>query len=215
MAELRVWLIRHGESDSNVGGPSSTPGETPLTAIGHRQAAQLARAIPVPPGLIVSSPYWRARQTAQPAMDRFPGTPSEVWPVQEFTHLGSLDGRSTTVQERRPYVQAYWNRADPDLREGGAESFADLVARVRDCLARLGKHRPGPIMVFTHENFIKCVMWVLLNQPGAIDRRAMLSFREFHDSNTVANCTGVELRSTESGRFVLLPHRIAWSPPPR
>ncbi|WP_231950811.1 histidine phosphatase family protein [Allokutzneria albata] len=215
MAELRVWLIRHGESESNVGGPSSSPGETPLTAIGHRQAVQLARAMPVPPELIVTSPYRRARQTAQPAAERFPDTPREVWPVQEFTYLGSLEGRSTTVQERRPYVQAYWNRADPELREGGAESFTDLVGRVRTFLVRLGKNGPGPIIVFTHEVFIKCVMWVLLDQPGTIDRRAMLGFRGFHDGNTVANCTGVELRSTEGERFDLLPNRVAWSPPPR
>ncbi|WP_168200986.1 histidine phosphatase family protein [Allokutzneria sp. NRRL B-24872] len=214
MAELRVWLIRHGESESNVGGPSSTPGETPLTPIGFRQAVRLARAVPEPPSLIVTSPYRRAQQTAQPAVDRFPHARHEVWPVEEFTYLGSLEGRSTTVQERRPHVQAYWNRADPELRDAGAESFADLVSRVRTCLRRLGEHRPGPVLVLTHEVFVKCVMWMLLTQPGAADRRAMRGFRDFHLATRIANCTGVELRSTEGERFDLVPNRVAWSTPP-
>ena len=41
-AVTRVFLIRHGESESNPGLPSADPGSIPLTADGHRQAGQVA-----------------------------------------------------------------------------------------------------------------------------------------------------------------------------
>jgi probable phosphoglycerate mutase len=69
---IRVFLIRHGESESNVGLPSADPGSIPLTGDGHRQARQVARVLPGIPALIVTSPYLRARHTAQPTVSRFP-----------------------------------------------------------------------------------------------------------------------------------------------
>ena len=82
---IRVFLIRHGESESNAGLPSADPGSAPLTPDGHRQARQVARVLADAPALIVTSPYLRARQTAQPTISRFPGAACEEWPVQEFT----------------------------------------------------------------------------------------------------------------------------------
>ncbi len=69
---IRVFLIRHGESESNAGLPSADPGSAPLTPDGHRQASQIARVLADVPALIVTSPYLQARQTAQPAISRFP-----------------------------------------------------------------------------------------------------------------------------------------------
>lgn len=42
---IRVFLIRHGESESNAGLPSADPGSAPLTKDGHRQARQVARVL--------------------------------------------------------------------------------------------------------------------------------------------------------------------------
>jgi 2,3-bisphosphoglycerate-dependent phosphoglycerate mutase len=78
---IRVFLIRHGESESNAGLPSADPGSAPLTAAGHRQAGQIARVLADAPALIVTSPYLRARQTAQPTIRRFPATACQQWPV--------------------------------------------------------------------------------------------------------------------------------------
>jgi probable phosphoglycerate mutase len=106
---IRVFLIRHGESESNAGLPSADPGSAPLTADGHRQAGQIARVLADAPALIVTSPYLRARQTAQPTISRFPAAACQEWPVQEFTYLGDLHGqqRTSTAGERQPYTQAY------------------------------------------------------------------------------------------------------------
>jgi probable phosphoglycerate mutase len=69
---VRVWLIRHGQSESNAGLPSTDWRAIPLTALGRRQAEHVARVFADPPQFIVTSPYLRARQTAQPTIERYP-----------------------------------------------------------------------------------------------------------------------------------------------
>ena len=69
---VRVWLIRHGQSESNAGLPSADWQGIPLTELGHQQAERIAEVFADPPQLIVSSPYLRAQQTAQPTIARYP-----------------------------------------------------------------------------------------------------------------------------------------------
>ena len=90
---VRVWLIRHGQSESNAGLPSLDWRNIPLTELGRRQAERVAEVFADPPRLIVTSPYLRARQTAQPTIDRYPEAAFEEWPVQEFSYLGPSGGR--------------------------------------------------------------------------------------------------------------------------
>lgn len=82
-----VWLIRHAQSESNFGLPSFIPAAPPLTPLGIEQARYVAGAFSERPNLIVTSPYVRTQQTAQPTLERFPDVPQEEWPVQEFTYL--------------------------------------------------------------------------------------------------------------------------------
>jgi broad specificity phosphatase PhoE len=63
---VRVWLIRHGQSESNAGLPSTDWRAIPLTTLGRRQAEHVAGVFADPPQFIVTSPYLRASQTAQP-----------------------------------------------------------------------------------------------------------------------------------------------------
>lgn len=190
---VRVWLIRHGQSESNAGLPSTDWAAIPLTELGRQQADQVAGAFTDPPQLIVTSPYLRARQTAQPTIGRYPGAAVGEWPVQEFSYLAPL-GRATTSHEREPEVRAYWERADPQLTEPGAESFAGLLGRVTGFLGRLGGQHTGPVAVFSHGIFMRAVAWSLLTgvtEPTPADMR---QFRAFTSLYPVPNCGVMELR---------------------
>ena len=191
---VRVWLIRHGQSESNAGLPSTDWRGIPLTALGRRQAEHVAGVFADPPQLIVTSPYLRARQTAQPAIERYPGTAWEEWPVQEFSYLRALDGRATTSREREPEVRAYWERSDPRHAEPGAESFAGLIGRVTAFLGRLGTRDTGPVAVFTHGIFMRAVAWFLLTGVAAPWPEDMSRFRAFTRLYPVPNCGVLELR---------------------
>lgn len=196
----RVWLIRHGESESNAGLPGGEPGASPLTEAGRRQAVEIAESLAAKPRLIVTSPFVRARETAQPTIERFPGATCEEWPVQEFTFLGELHGQVTSTADRRPFTEAYWDRADPNHAVNGAESFAGLFSRTQDFLTRLGEREPGPIAVFTHGLFIRAVMWSVLTGIRTPDSEAMRGFRTFADTYLVPNGNVTELRYTPGKR---------------
>ncbi|HEY8481332.1 MAG TPA: histidine phosphatase family protein [Spirillospora sp.] len=191
----RVWMVRHGQSESNAGLPTNGPAASPLTPLGREQAERVAAMFTDPPALIVSSPFVRARQTARPTAERFPETPYEEWPVEEFTYLGMLHSPGTTAKQRQPFVEDYWDRCDPAYAGGGdGESFQGLIERVRAFLDRAASRPPdGPIAVFTHGIFMKAVMWSLLTgvtDPTAADMRR---FRDFNGSCVVPNGAVVEL----------------------
>jgi 2,3-bisphosphoglycerate-dependent phosphoglycerate mutase len=191
---IRVWMIRHGQSESNAGLPSREPGASALTALGHWQAEQVAESFAQAPALIVASSYRRAQQTAEPTARRYPAAAREEWPVEEFTYLGDLRERAMTSGEREPYVRAYWERCDPKETSGGAESFTDLVRRGRDFLARLAGQPRGPVAVFTHGLFMRTVAWSLLSgvtEPTAAD---MSDYRRFAAGYRTPNGCVIELR---------------------
>ncbi|MBK7705044.1 MAG: phosphoglycerate mutase family protein [Acidobacteria bacterium] len=175
-----VWLIRHGESESNAGLPTDSTDSIPLTEKGFRQAESVAASFPVPPTLIVVSPYLRARQTAAPLIRRFASALLEEWPVEEFTYLnGARFGRSTKA-DRQSAADDFWDRADVSHRDGdGAESFADLIARARTTLEKLQASDHQTIAIFSHGQFLRALMWVVLTNRVNIDSDSMLEYQHF------------------------------------
>ena len=87
-----VLLIRHGESLSNAGKPTSSPQNVPLTKLGKKQAEYIAEYLKSqsPLDLIVTSSYARSKQTAEQTILSFPLVPQKEWLVQEF-HLSLFD----------------------------------------------------------------------------------------------------------------------------
>lgn len=157
---LTVQLLRHGETAANAGQITTDPAEIPLTAAGLVQAEALSCSLVQAPMAIICSPFLRARQTAAPADRRF-GVPVEIWPIQEFTYLAPAKCVGTTVAERRAWVEAYWRRCDPVYVDGpGAESFPQLVDRVRATLGCLLSYRGGVLMI-GHGQFMQAVRWWL------------------------------------------------------
>lgn len=195
---VTVWFIRHAESESNAGLPTQDPSSTPITQRGQQQSQQIALFLPRPPSLIVTSPYIRTKQTAKPTMQRFPEASQAEWQVQEFTFLAPAQYRNTTVYQRRPMVNAYWQRCDPFYVDGeGAESFAGLMQRVQQVrsqiaqldTAQLDKTQPDEpfVVAFSHGRFIRAMLWVLLTHSTDINVRTMRQFQHFSDALQVPN----------------------------
>lgn len=159
-----VWFIRHGESISNANLVTSHPALSPLTPKGEQQALLIPGAFNGrKPDLIVTSSYLRAEQTAVPTLAQFDPIPYETWPVHEFTYLSPKRYDGTTGDQRAPFAQSYWQRANPDEQEGGdGESFRDCLARIHDTLARLRQHEAKFIAIFTHGIFARLLLWAAL-----------------------------------------------------
>ena len=201
MKEIR--LIRHAESIANAGGTTSTPRDIPLSDRGHLQAKALADSITERPELMVLSPYIRTEETARPLLKRFPDCPVETLPIQEFTYLSISRCRNSTYEQRKPLVEEYWARCDPNYSDGDqAESLVELVNRARAFLRRIPEMEGELIFVFTHEQFIKTVMWEVLQLGRETGPEFMTAFRKFSTSFVIPN-TAVMKMFFDDGEYTI------------
>lgn len=185
-----VFLVRHGESLSNAGEPTYDPENVQLTAEGHKQARSIANffATYFSLDLIVTSSFQRTRQTASYTQEIFPALPLEEWDIGEFTYLSSIHRELSTIEDRRPLVESYWQQLKPSYKNApGSESFASFIERVRRFIARLREETHENIAVFGHEQFITAVLWLLEREPGEISRQAMGEYRDFFRQNHIRN----------------------------
>lgn len=192
-----ILLIRHGESQSNVGLPTSSPQIVELTDRGWQQAKDIARFLKEAqfhPQLIVTSSYQRTKQTAVPTTLAFPFVREEEWPVHEFTYLSpSFWNQDTTLEERQPRVDAYWETCNPSYVDGiGSESFRQFIARVRNVKKRLENTELDIIALFSHEQFITALWWLVEPDSLEITSETMRKFRAFMKANPIPNGAIVE-----------------------
>jgi len=196
-----LWLVRHGQSRSNAGERTSYPAQIALTPLGQEQAAHLASAFEEAPDLIVTSPYLRARQTAEPLRHRFSAVTDETWPVHEFTYLDSSRCSNTSPIERRPMVEEYWRRNDPYHVDGeNAESYAELIGRADEMWERLAEECVGKrVVMVSHAGFIQAAIWSRLYSGQKVSAEGMKHFRHFMICMPMAN--GAILKVRDDGEW--------------
>ena len=203
-----VWLIRHGESAANAGAATLTADSIPLTSRGVEQAKTIADTLPLSPELIVTSPYLRARQTAEPTIRRYPVARVEEWRVEEFTYLSSCSGKPTTANDRRPLVKEYWDRRDVHYCDGaGAESFAQFMQRARFAVDELASSSYKQIAFFSHGQLIRAMIFSLLRSSPRVDSGLMKEFEYFLLSFPLQNGAIIELASAQDG-FAVMPLQV-------
>lgn len=195
----RLYLVRHGESDSNAGGRTEAHHSTGITTRGHGQARTLAeRWDHGAPGLIVTSPFIRTKLTAAPFIKRYNYAAKAEWAVQEFTQLTPSKWRGTTHEERGPDIAAYWAKGDPRHTDGpGAESFVDLFGRVRDMFKLAEEAEEETIVAFTHGTFTQAAMWYVLAERRPSTSAAMGRFLQFAKILEIDNTAVVPFRHDE------------------
>lgn len=134
---MKVYVVRHGETDWNVTGKICGLTDLPLNEQGERQAAEMAeglrgRGI----DLIIASPLLRTRQTAAAAAETT-GAPVVIderlieqdYGIYEGTdHLGA-----GFLANKRQFA----------LRYPGGESMMDLAGRLYPLLKELPEKYPG------------------------------------------------------------------------
>ncbi len=185
---MQAIFIRHGQSTGNAGIPCDDLAGLELTELGWEQARSVAAEWEEAPTLIVTSPYLRAQQTAGPTISRFPSVPVELWPIQEFTYLQPSRWNGTLSRERSPYIERYWQEADPAYCDGeGAESFSSLMGRAKAALERLQLQSDDALVyIFSHGQFIQAVR-ALVTEIGLSEREKMLIFWRKGERDAIRN----------------------------
>lgn len=192
----KFFLIRHGESQSNIGLPTSSPEIVELTGKGWKQAigiAQFLKDAQFHPELIVTSSYLRTKQTAALTTLAFPDVLEEEWGVQEFTYLSMWHKWNSTIEDRRHMVEAYWNLSDPSYVDDSklgtpvAESFEQFIKRVRQVKKQLEQTELDTIAIFSHEQFITAFRWLSELGTLQITPGTMREFRAFLKKHPIPN----------------------------
>lgn len=188
-----TWLVRHGQSTSNAGLPAVGHGEVPLTALGLEQAREVAGRVVRSPDLLVVSPFMRAQATADPIRTRWPSAPCEIWPIQELTYLSPERCRGTTAAMRRPWIEEYWRRCDPDYQDGpDAESFRSFMDRLGDFHRRLKGLEADFVIAVGHGQFFRAYQMVL-DEGFAATAEWMKRYRATETAQPMANGQIIEL----------------------
>ena len=141
---LRIYLIRHGETELNAARVLQPPA-TPLSGRGMAQAERLAARL-ASAGLaqILVSDLRRAEMTAE-AIERRTGAPVECDPELAERNFGELRGR--------PYATLGLDPFAPGYTPPGGESWEVFHARVERAWQRVDTAARGadsPIAVVTH-----------------------------------------------------------------
>ena len=128
---MRLLLIRHGQTTSNVEGALDTarPGAS-LTALGRAQAAAIPSVIGTEPiTAVYASPLVRTQQTAAPLAAHH-GFDAEVREGLEEISAGDYEMR-TDEAAVHGYMQAAWRwtHGELDFRVEGGESGEEFFAR--------------------------------------------------------------------------------------
>lgn len=187
----KIWFIRHGESLANAGEATQDHQSIPLTEQGWSQARAVSLTVPKPE-LIITSPYVRAKETAEPLCQRYPDVPVEEWDdVHEFVYLSPATCVGTTSAQRRPRVLTYWKALDPDYVDGeGAESYNHLLGRIKKTLMRLEGLSQDFIVVFSHAQFMRNLC-IVKDHPDWSPKEYMAVFKK---SRTIRNGQILEVR---------------------
>ena len=179
---VELILIRHGESQGNVAATDATvsgaeviavparDADVELSSTGREQVTALGRALAaVPedrrPDVVISSPYMRAYQTAEIAVE------TAGWPVPVRSderlrdrELGILDmltafGVETRLPqeaERRRWLGKFY------YRPPGGESWADVALRLRSVIGELNSLGSGHrVMLVCHDAVVMLFRYIL------------------------------------------------------
>lgn len=210
-----LWVVRHGQSAGNVARDEAHAAglgeidlairdvDVPLSSLGERQATALGEWFAQQPAsqrpqVVLTSPYLRARQTAE-LIGRAGGLQDrdvaycldERLREREFGVLDRLTTRG--IQERFPeQAEARALLGKFYHRPPGGESWCDVILRLRTALDTLSLHHRGKrVLVVGHQVVVLCLRYLL----ERLDEEKILQIDAEGD---VANCGLTEYRLDRS-----------------
>jgi broad specificity phosphatase PhoE len=224
----RLYLLRHGQSRGNVARDAADEAglheididvrdvDVPLSELGVRQAEAAGQWFSSlerdnRPELILSSPYVRARQTAEiicrsGALLGGPGRTIVDERLRE-REFGIFDRLTTLgIRERFPDEAAHRRRLGKFYhRPPGGESWADVILRLRSMLNTINLHYcDRRVLVVCHQVVVLCFRYIL----EELDEQAILGIDRQSD---VLNCGIAAYDFEPDAKGVCLPELCMWN----
>ena len=224
----RLWLVRHGQSQGNVARDAADEAgsheididmrdvDVPLSELGRRQAEAAGRwfaALPREerPELILSSPYVRARQTAEIICKAgaLSGGPARTIVDERLREreFGIFDRLTTLgIRERHPQEAAHRRRLGKFYhRPPGGESWADVILRLRSMLNTINLHYcDRRVLVVCHQVVVLCFRYIL----EELDEAAILTIDKQAE---VLNCGIAQYEFEPDAKGLCVPELSLWN----
>jgi broad specificity phosphatase PhoE len=157
---MKLWLIRHGETEWSLSGAHTSRTDIPLTERGKQRAAKIRDYLAQRKfSLVLNSPLQRARETC-----RIAGY-ADVAQIEENLRewdYGIFEGR-TTADIRRD--QPDWSIWDSPIPEG--EPVEHVAARAQKVIDR-ALQAGGDVALFAHAHILRILAatWLGLEPRG-------------------------------------------------
>ncbi|ENM1947106.1 adenosylcobalamin/alpha-ribazole phosphatase [Citrobacter braakii] len=172
---MRLWLVRHGETEANVAGLYSGHAPTPLTERGIAQAQTLGMLLRnVPVDNVLCSELERARHTTQLILAE-----REV-PVRNMPELNEMFFGDWEMRHHRDLARedaenyAVWCNDWQNATPTNGEGFQAFSQRVERFIAQLADYKACQnLLVVSHQGVLSVLIARLLSMPAA----AMWHFR--------------------------------------
>ena len=161
----RIYLVRHGETASNVEGLFRGRSDIPLNDNGLEQARDLADVFrKYPFDAVYSSPLSRAMETAKAIVAN---RPIAVVSIPDFNNidLGEWTGRpKSEIEKEYPELWEQWITVPEELVIPGGEKIMSVRKRSFEALQKLTqKHMGGCFAVVSHRAVLKPLIAAILN----------------------------------------------------
>lgn len=216
----QIWLVRHGQSAGNVALEAAQRAalpmidiatrdmDTPLSELGVEQARALGRFfLDLPrrekPTVVLSSPYVRARTTAEIVVEhaKLPLATTdfvlderlrekEFGILDRLTRFG-IEAKYPELSEQRKHVGKFY------FRPPGGESWCDVILRLRSVIDTITReYRDDRVLIVGHQVIVGCFRYLFEH----LDEKRVLELEAIRE---IANCSVTSyLLDEQSGQLV-------------
>jgi broad specificity phosphatase PhoE len=153
----KMILVRHGESEGNRMRHFTASPDVAITDLGREQAREAGRVIRqlFRPHRVISSPYFRARETARIIAEQF-RLPVEIEQELREQNLGDLVGKPYEAVRDDP---AFDPARSWQWRPRGGESHEDVRARTAPVLDRVARSYESEELVIVSHGGVMRALW--------------------------------------------------------
>ena len=192
---MKIYLIRHGESEWNRAHRYTGQQDVRLSALGQEQARRVAQRLEHEPlTAIYASPLQRARDTAN-AIGKLKRLPVNLHPGFSEIHHGLWEGLTVEqVTQQFPDELERWRTTPHAVLMPAGECIADVARRAGAAFDQIvAEHANGTLALCAHDAVLQVILLHALGLP-------LEHFGQYCIENAALSC----LERDERGCFRLV-----------
>lgn len=187
---MKIYLIRHGETTSDVDNLFGGDYDDHLTEKGIEQSRELAKKLAsCDIQIIFSSSRIRAKETSDILKKHLGCDVEIVNDIRERNHYGVLTGVNKD-EAKIKYPELVEQLKDYRNTIEGAEDYDDFASRVQKGFQYIANSKYDTVAIVTHGGPIRCLL------------RSVLGVGEL--ANDLADCAVIEVEKDDSGFRVVV-----------